>query len=475
MKRHKYIIISVLILLLIPCSAIAEEYTFEELLNGAMTSSPTIRTKIRELETIGLNIEIAQTDYNPKIGLSGNLLSVTADYQDKVSLNTTGNLSGSFKLPSGLETKGTFTIREPWGEKLNTRYSITLKYPIYPGKQIDSTHLQMKTLNNNLKKAQEDLEAKEGEVFIQVWKKFYSTLISRERIPLAYGSLKQAEDDLKSYQILLEKGHATKIDLLEKEVAYQRSLLAYEKSLQQYDNNLKDLLSYVGISQDRDVTLKGNLGDIQALKLILLQDLPGKEALLKDALSNSPSIRDAEMAIENAREELERTMLVNGPKVDLQFDYTSRDSKTTPTLPGRADDNNNWSIVLSGNYQFGDGGKVALERQKQMKNIDDLRRTYDEKEEAVTRQLETNLGNLRSAYLEYLTAKLEYERAQLEYGIREDEFKKGIISQEQLEAASRNLEGKELDLLQRHVDYQSLYWELNHFVYLKVAPYEVIE
>jgi len=27
-----------------------------------------------------------------------------------------------------------------------------------------------------------------------------------------------------------------------------------------------------------------------------------------------------------------------------------------------------------------------------MKNIDDLRRTYDEKEEAVTRQLETNLG-----------------------------------------------------------------------------------
>jgi len=92
----------------------------------------------------------------------------------------------------------------------------------------------------------------------------------------------------------------------------------------------------VGISQDRDVTLKGNLGDIQALKLILLQDLPGKEALLKDALSNSPSIRDAEMAIENAREELERTMLVNGPKVDLQFDYTSRDSKTTPTLPGES-------------------------------------------------------------------------------------------------------------------------------------------
>lgn len=446
----------------------AVEYTLEELLEIAQKESTPVCSILKEIDNLKLDLEILKTNYNPKFFFNGqSQVFYLEPGSDGVNYSNNGNLSASIKFPSGLEVLINGGVNGIFKEKQDYNYSLTLKYPIYPGMKTDSTLLQIEDKKQSLSIAQWTLKEKELEAYIQVWKKFYLTLIIKEKLQLAKEALEQVTEDLNLYKDLYLRGDITQRDLLIKEIEYKSALISWEQNNQQYLNSLKDLLNFVGIELNEltekeleKINLKGTLDRIREIKLVPFDKLKSVEEMKEEAIKNNVSYNETKFELLDAEEELKRLYYTRGPEVDSQFTYES--------VPGQNVGKSQWTFTVNLSYQLGDGGELALEMEKQTRLIDDLKSSLIDVEFAIVDELQNRLTDIKIAYLNYQTAQLEYEKALLDQNLKKEQYNKGMITESQFLSGERLLKNKELDYLQRKIEYQVNYWELNKFVYLEI-------
>lgn len=470
MKCRYLLLVSLIIILLFGSAhTSASEYTLDELMRIAEKNSSPVSSILKKIGDLKLDLELLKTNYNLKWNLNGKPLILSPDsHGEGLTYDMGGTLNASMKFPIGVEVSTSVDFLNLLSGGEDYKYSFTLKYPIYPGRAIDSTLVQIDGKNRELIQAEWNLKAKLIEAQVQTWKKFYSTLLLKERLTLAEASLQQAKADLDLYESLYSKGYASEPERLEKEISYKSNLINYERSNQQYLNSLKDLFTYVGIDPAeltpdylKENELKGSLEEIASMELVAPEELPPIEELRESALNNSISLKEARLSLLSAEEELKRMSLANAPRVDSQFEYK-------PVGLERQGEKYGWTFTVSANYQFGGGGRSALELEKQRRLIDELKTAVKTAENSVIEQLETKLTNLKIAYMDYQAAELELMKTRLEYQSKEKQFEKGIISEAQFANDKRLMRTTELNLMEKRIAYQVSYWDLVQFVYLQI-------
>ncbi len=440
---------------------LAESYTLTELQKLAQTNSTDVENKLKEIEDLKLDLSILNSNYRIKLGLSTEPLSISPDLRtDEIQYDSNGSLNGSVKFPFGLEVSSGVTVKDILdGEHRDTDYSFTVKYPIYPGIKTDSTSIQVTNKLRDIEKAEWNLHDKRVEAEIQVWNKFYTTLVNQKRMELAKESLEQSLQDLELAKDLQARDDIGQKEFLDKEISYRSSQVSYEKSLLTFQDSLQELLTYSGVKFAADLnnlSLTGSFEDISELQLVSPENLPESDSLFGKALENSTTLQELNLNLLMAKEELERMSYNQKPEINSQFDVRSGSEEFS--------DEYKWTISLSASYQLTDGGETKLEIEKQEKTVADLTSSLEEAKLTVKDQLESILSNLRIAYMEVQTAELEYSKAELDQNLLELQYNQGLISEIELFSGERSLQGKELDLISRRINYQVSYWEFEQFV-----------
>ncbi len=452
------------ITLLLICSPVqAIEYTLEELQHIAKTQSPSIQSSLRTIEELELDIDIIQSEYGLKWGIQG-ISQISGD------VTATTSTKISLRDESGLEASVDLSFTDLFGDKLDTTYSVSLQYPIYPGKIIDPILTQLESRTTSLQRAIWELETKQLEVEIGVWKRFYSALIMFERMNIAELEFERAISEREVYKELFQRGDVTELQLLDKEIGYKSSLASYERSQLAYINSLRDLFSYVGIKtkpitekEVNKIKLIGSFDKITDLEIIDPSGFPPVEELHDMATKVSTLVKGARLDLEAAEEELERMKYSNGPKVNSTFEYN----------PGSAMREDDWIFIISAQYNIQDGGKFQSELKRQENRIDDLKENLESIKIGVMDELETKMRELKIAYTDYHQANLQLKRGEIDHQLYKEQHERDFIPDSQLESSARFLKGNELDYLRSRIDYQVAYWEWNIAIYSGL--YEVIK
>lgn len=452
------------------------DYSLQDLLNLAQNKSSQVTTQLSEIADLQLGLKSLWTNYYPKVEISGKPLTITPDLTTESKdwkYNANGTLSASWKLPLGLDmSTGVNFLNLLNSADREHNYFLTVKAPIFPGMLADPIKEQISTKKESLAKANWSLTEKQAEVALQVTKKYYSTLILKVRLVLAQENWHEAEDNLKLYQNLKAHGDATQNDLLSKELTVKSNQITVERLQQQYMNSLKDLLSYAGVDSSdltastlAAINLQGTLEDLRGMEIITPEQLPVVDTLVSIATTNNLDVRNAQQNVLNTKDDLSKTYLAYFPSIDTQFDYKQ--------VPNKED--YNWTFTVTASYDISDGGKRHVQVEQQKKAVKDAEDALKNKNLSLRDQLQSRLTSLHLAYLDLQSAELDLQIVQLDNQTKKDQVAKGYITKAQMTDSNQQLQSKEMDYLQKKLDYLSNYWDLYEFVYLQFQPNGVIK
>lgn len=469
MIRHsirRWLILLTLVFLMpvatLPVSA-AKTYTLEELLTMAETQSTPVRSLLKQYADEAVSLKILQLTYQPKLSLNAKPVNLVAEEaSDRLQFQTQAGVTASIKMPFGLEASTSATLKNPFADERKLDYTFTLKYELLPGVKADSTRIQIQGKEQTLEKIAWEMKDTLKEVEIEVTDQFYSTLLSQKKLTLAEADLTDAKADLQITRELWKQGSVGEKEVLEKESVLNTRKIAVEQLRQQYRSQLNTLLTYVGIIPEQAgeevIQLSDSSAVLKASEFKAPGTLPAVQKLAEAAIANRLGHSEPFRSLQNAKEEL--TRMQNLPVISAQFEYRPQSTTTVS--------NDKWILGINTSYAFGDARKVKLEREQKQAEIADLERQLALSRNSIQAEVETRLTNLKVAYLDYQNAELELAAARLDQTALDEQFKRGLITKLTHLSGLRNVQAKELELIQKILDYQVSYWKLQQYVYLQL-------
>jgi len=322
MKRIIAVTVTILLLSLVASVAAAQSETanglsIDQAIDQALKHSSVIKEARLSLEITKLQLEAAQaTSYIPTISFN---LTPPSLSQDGFTGDVRGTIGTQVSLPWG--TNSSLSANVGLGLNLEKAGLDLLSWQVSFSQQLDLSQVTS---------ASKDLEAKETalvgaewaweqaneNVVVTVVQQFGNLLSERMGQQQAQAALKTAQDLLSKVQAQVDGGQASQSDLL----AGQLSLLDAEIKLQQSEQTYEaDKASFqremLGSEQDYDpLPIDPPLDKLQSASSELL----ARSAIPPEAIVNASDVKNAQQAIENAKEQLSNTELDALPSLSLQ-------------------------------------------------------------------------------------------------------------------------------------------------------------
>jgi len=323
MKRTIAVTVTILLLSLVASITIAAQsetvsgLSIDQAIDQALKHSSVIKEARLSLEIARLQLEAAQaTSYIPTISFN---LTPPSLSQDGFTGDVRGTIGTQVSLPWGTNTN--LSANVGLGLNLEKAGLDLLSWQVSFSQQLDLSQV---------KNASKDLEAKETalvdaewaweqaneNVVVTVAQQFGNLLSERMGQQQAQAALKTAQDQLSKVQAQVDGGQASQSDLL----AAQLSLLDGEIKLQQSEQTYAaDKASFqremLGSKQDYDpLPMDLPLDKLQSASSELL----AQGTIPPEVIANASDVKNAQQAVESAKEQLASTALGALPSLSLQ-------------------------------------------------------------------------------------------------------------------------------------------------------------
>ena len=298
-------------------SETANGLSIDQAIDQALKHSSVIKEARLSLEITKLQLEAAQaTAYIPTISFN---LTPPSLSQDGFTGDVRGTIGTQVSLPWG--TNADLSANVGLGLNLEKAGLDLLSWQVSFSQQLDLSQVTS---------ASKDLEAKETalvgaewawkqaneNVVVAVAQQFGNLLSERMGQQQAQATLKTAQDQLAKVQAQVDGGQASQSDLL----VAQLSLLDAEIKLQQSEQTYAaDKASFqremLGSDQDYDpLPIDLPLDKLQSATSALL----ARSAIPPEAIANASDVKNAQQAVESAKEQLSSTALDALPSLSLQ-------------------------------------------------------------------------------------------------------------------------------------------------------------
>lgn len=311
------------------------------------------------------------------------------------SISPSANISGSMSIPF-----------EEGAVSYSVSASVSLNFT-------PSLFTSIKAAKLNYEKGIVSYETAVRTVEVNVRKVFYSLLYTKENIALQNRNMETSKARYESNLAKFNKGQLSELDLLSSQYSYDSLLPNLESSKIAYENNMATFKQTLGLSQDVQIELIGNLEDFMNIKEITVD-------MVVDEL---PSVKAIQANIEAAENQLLATRFSAwGPSISASYSYGKSGSFGSSTLRGSNGLSLNLRIPLDGYLPWSNG---ALSIDNQKTTIEDLKLQLESQKETASLEINNSIKRIKQAQLQLNLMKNNVELAQKTYEMTTNAYNHG--------------------------------------------------
>ena len=283
---------------------------------------------------------------------------------------------------------------------------------------------------------------------IQITKNFFSLITDRDNLSFLDDMLRLAQRQYERDQVGFNNGIVGERVLMQSRLSLENARYNLSTARSAYANRMGEFLSLLGIDQDANLILEGNI-EIAKIEA-------DAERLIREYLPRRPDIVSRKQEIERLENAERQTALSSrAPSLRLQMEWTgSGFNPFTDSLRGSATVNIPVDPWISGTKtgQSIRGARYAVEK---------ARLELQSTEEAAITQIRSLTAGLRSSWDSIEIARLSLSVAERGYELTEQGFRNGTIESLTLEDARNNLANARQRLLQSELSYLNMFLDLS--------------
>ena len=241
---------------------------------------------------------------------------------------------------------------------------------------------------------------------VNVRKVFCSLLYTKENISLQQRKLETAKSLYESNLAKYNRGQLSELDLLNSQYNYESVIPTLQSLQNNYENSIATFKQTLGLSQDVQIELVGNIEDYLNI---------GKIEINK-SIEEVPAVKTILANIELAKTSLLATRFSAwGPSLSASYSYgkagttASSDLRTTGNTISLS-----LRIPLDGFLPWSNG---ALSIANQKANLQDLELQLKEKKESVALEIQNNIKNIEQAQAQLKVLESNVQLAQKRYNM----------------------------------------------------------
>jgi len=274
---------------------------------------------------------------------------------------------------------------------------------------------------------------------------FYSAYQNKMRLMIAQEDYKNRE---RSYQIIKNKVDAGLVameELLQAELDLTSSKSQVQNQQVLLDNSLDELKDLIGVSLFDEVTV---VADITMDSVTV--DL---EKALQHGIANRYELRERNIDIELARNNLIRSTAVNEFRGDLSLSYGI--IGTDNTLPGIYNNpTQNQQLSLSFEIPLWDWGERNSRIKASQVTIDKSQLSYAQQKNSIIIGIRQAYRSLQNQVIQVELQRQNVKTAQLTYDINLERYKNGDLTSMDLNLVQNQLSQSQLDLINAMISYK---------------------
>lgn len=241
---------------------------------------------------------------------------------------------------------------------------------------------------------------------VNVRKVFCSLLYTKENISLQQRKLETAKSLYESNLAKYNRGQLSELDLLNSQYNYESVIPTLQSLQNNYENSIATFKQTLGLSQDVQIELVGNIEDYLNI---------GKIEINK-SIEEVPAVKTILANIELAKTSLLATRFSAwGPSISASYSYGKSGTSASSDL--RTTGNSlslSLRLPLDGFLPWSNG---ALSIANQKANLQDLELQLKEKKESVALEIQNNIKNIEQAQAQLKVLESNVQLAQKRYNM----------------------------------------------------------
>jgi len=286
------------------------------------------------------------------------------------------------------------------------------------------------------------------QVSIQITKKFYSLTAEKNNLMLLEEVLNLAQKQFERNEIAFRNGLVRELSVIQSRLSVENARYNLSAANAAYANNMGDFLATLGITEDGNITL---LGEVKIIKINANAD-----SLISGYLPGRPDIVSAKREIERLENAQKQSVFQSrAPSLNLSMDWSlSKFDPFTDSFSATA----RLSIPID---PWIPGASKEQTVRKADDSIEKAKLDLSITEDSAKTQIRSLCSQLVNSWTSIEIARLSLDAAQLSYQLTEDGFRNGVVESLVLEDARNNLASARQRLLQAELSYFNMILDLS--------------
>lgn len=453
----------ILALLIFTGSAGAVELTLDQALEIAFTKSPSIRQSELSLSISRHNLQAQQASLKSQFNLDltpyyhsksrryyefGGYFYDQTEEQSSASLSVRQPLKwtdATLSLTNDLawrKTTGGVGVGDVSSETYSNNLYLSFSQPLFT---YNRTKMQTRELELALENAQLNNAIQKLQIEFQVTQQFLNLYHSQRSVEIAEEEYKNATE---SYDIIASKvgaGISAQEELYQAELTQSTAQASVQNSRMNYENALDNFKLLLGLPLEETISLTADI-----TKFVVPVD---RQKAIEQGLANRMELRQRDIAIENALNNLIQTGAEDEFRADLQFTYG---------LIGTAekfgdifsDQTKNQTFGVSVTVPLIDWGRKKHRMAASEAQLENSRINYDEQRREIVAEIRSAFRSLENQKTQIDIAEQNVKNARLTYEINLERYKSGDLSSKDISFYQNQLSSEQLNEVAALISYK---------------------
>ena len=451
------IVLMVGVLLSLTLSSGATELTLEQALETAFTKSPDMRRSQLSLDASRHNLQAEQASLKSQFNLDltpyTRMKSSQLDPSETRFYNVdTEESSALFSVNQPLKwTDATLRLTNNilWNkfhtgeEGYKNRLQLSFNQPLFT---YNRTKLRFRSLELDLESSQLNYSIQKLRIESSVTQSFLSLYHLQRSVQIAEEEYANATE---SHEIILSKveaGIAAKEELYQAELSKSSALSKVQSTQMNYENGQDDFKILLGIPLEQELELSVNIE-----KVVVTVD---RKTAIEQGLANRMELRQNNIEIEKALQDLIRTQAENEFRADLELTYGLEGNNLRRFEDVFSDQKTTQSVGLRVSIPLFDWGRKRHQVEASNAQLETRHLNYEEKRRDIIVQIRKLHRDLQNQLTQIDIAEQNVKNAQLTYELNLERYKNGDLSSKDIGEFQTQLSTHQLGEVRALIDYK---------------------
>jgi outer membrane protein TolC len=287
--------------------------------------------------------------------------------------------------------------------------SVSLALPIYTGGKLEGN---IEKASKNLEAYKYGMEGSYQTAEYNATKGYYDVLNASNSVALCTETVNRLADHLKNTEAQFNVGVVAKVDVLTSQVNLADAQQSLTKAQNSYDYSVASLDNVIGLPQNTKLNLSEGL-EYKAYNNTL-------DNCITYAMTNNPSVHQAELAVDMAKAAQKIANAGNIPQVNLAAENDWAKDK----FPGN--DKDAWAVGVNVSWNFWDYGVTAAKVAEAKANVLNAQETYRQTSDSIRLSVRNSYLSLREAEKRIGTSSVSVAEAEEAYRIAVIRYQAGV-------------------------------------------------